>query len=138
MPNTDNLTNTFRFPYAKYPAVRVILLLAGGILLSDHVGIGSGLWAFLLASTLLLLVLNIFLLMPRFSFQLYHFTVFCYLASIFLFGAWRYTHQTEKAETYISKFLNTLTWEKVSFKGKVYDIRRSSSGSYQLDVLIDT
>lgn len=138
MANTHYHTYSYRFPFAKYPAVRLSLLLLCGILLSDYLAIGRLVWALLLGFVIIMQIFVQFLLVPHSSVRLYHVSIFCYLISIFLLGAYRYSLQEVTEEPFYEQFLDTLVWEKASFKGEVQDIRFTGSGNQQLDVIIDT
>lgn len=138
MPGKHYHTYSYRFPFAKYPAVRLSLLMICGVLIADCLAVGSHIWACLLALTLVaLFFVHVFIYRPT-PYRLYHLSVFCYLLSIFLLGAYRYSLQIETEEPFYKQFLDVFVWEKVSFKGEVQNIRNTASGKYQVDVLIDT
>ncbi|NGP77715.1 DNA internalization-related competence protein ComEC/Rec2 [Balneolaceae bacterium YR4-1] len=138
MPGSHTYINNYRFPFAKYPAVRLSLLMIGGILLSHYLAIESYLWACMLGITLAMLFIVQFILIPHFTFRLYHLSVSCYLVSLLLLGAYRYSFQVQREEPFYKQFLDALVWEKVTFNGEVQNMRTTDSGSYQIDVAVDT
>lgn len=128
----------YQFPFARYPAVRLALLMIAGILLAKYLDIKSYLWIATLAATLLIFLLNQYLSGTSARISFYYISLAAYLLALVLFGACRYSLSTNSTEPFSRQYLNTLTWEKVSFKGDLHQIRKSGSGKYQLDIAINS
>jgi competence protein ComEC len=70
--------------------------------------------------------------------RLLYTALFCYLSSIVCFGGfWHalFNSQDLPAEASI---LNSYTWEDLSFKGEIDQVKKTSTGKYQIDVSVDT
>ncbi|MGK7370398.1 MAG: DNA internalization-related competence protein ComEC/Rec2 [Candidatus Halalkalibacterium sp. M3_1C_030] len=130
--------HSYRFPFAKYPAVRIVILIISGIIFSKYFTVEAYIWASLLASVLILFLFGNFGFVRNLTFQSYHFSIGCYLVALFLFGAYWHSSQSYKTEPFFKAFLDTLAWEKGTFEGEIYQIRKTSTGNFQLDIAIDT
>lgn len=130
-------STAYRFPFAKYPAIRIAILFAGGIVIATYVHINLIYWLeallFLLIAGVTVTVIN----RRSARISLSYIAVACYIIGLIVFGAaWQtFHHQNEKPTS--AQLLNTYTWQKVTFKGTVQQMDPSSSGNMMLDVAIN-
>lgn len=128
----------YRFPFAKYPALRIALLFISGILLAHFTSIGILFW-----SSAFVVILLIFFLSEYFHHKslipgLFYLSATCYLCGVIIFGAFWQSAFDQRKEPPSAKLLAAYTWEQVQIKGTIYNIKQTTSGKYQLDVVIDT
>src|SRR5699024_6708970 len=76
----------YRFPFAAYPAVRLVLLFAAGITLDFYWDLNSVLWIGLTAALIALFVVLSWLNRRTIKTQLYYGTLACYLLAVLSFG----------------------------------------------------
>ena len=126
----------YQFPFARYPAVRLALLMIGGILLAKYFDFKSYLWIAALAVMLLSFLFTQYLSGRSARIVFYYISLTSYLLALLLFGACRYALSTKSSEPFSKHYLDTLVWEKVLFEGNLHQIRKSGTGKYQLDVSI--
>lgn len=130
--------HSYRFPFAKYPAVRIAILIICGILVSKHFAVESYIWTILLLFVFMLFLLGNSGFCGYLTFSGYHFAIGCYLIAFVLFGAYRHSSQNYNTQPFFKSFLDTMVWEKISFEGEILQIRKTSTGNFQLDIAIDT
>lgn len=128
----------YQFPFARFPAVRILLLLSAGIIADYYTEIPTYIWA----GTLLLNGTGFLLFQfgTRNSLYLryYQLSILMYLVTLFLFGAGWHSLTAGSKTSASEKLLDAYAWESVMFSGKVYQSKTSSSGSLQLDIAVDT
>lgn len=129
---------TYRFPFASYPAVRLAILFASGLLLDFYFLWGPYLWIVAFAILVALYFSGAFFYHKTLKSNLYRLSVMAYLAAIIAFGGvWHslFSNHTMPVEAQV---LDKYTWQELTFKGEVYRVDESSSGTLQLDVHVDT
>ena len=129
---------TYQFPFASYPAVRIALLLTLGIIV-DYQGDPtlSG-WVLIFGVAALLYVISEITFRKTLNNHIYTLVILSYLGIIISFGGtwhsfWDYRDRPEKA-----KVINAYTWEELRFSGTIQQIKQTSTGKFQVDVNIDT
>lgn len=127
----------YQFPFARYPAVRILLLLVLGITLASRLNLEIHTWIIVLFTVLAVLLTTNYLSGHSTNMGLYYGSLAAYLLAILFFGACRYSHSGLKSESFSKSLLNTFVWEEVQFKGKLRQIRQSGTGTYQLDLDIE-
>lgn len=127
----------YRFPFASYPAVRLVILIAAGIILDYHLDISSQTWAVIFVLTGGIYILSEitfhYLLRP----SIYAITMFFYLGTVLSFGgAWHSLFDYRDLPP-AATVLKNYSWEKMTFRGTVHQIKYTSSGNVQIDVDVD-
>ncbi|HEX6981638.1 MAG TPA: DNA internalization-related competence protein ComEC/Rec2 [Balneolaceae bacterium] len=129
---------TYRFPFASYPAIRLALLFAAGIIIDYHFKIPAKLWIAIFALSVILYFSGEIIHQKRLKTRAYHLAIAGYLLGVMAFGgAWHsiFNHQKVPIE---GQVINKYTWQELTFIGEVYEIKESSSGNFQIDVRVDT
>lgn len=126
----------YQFPFAKYPAIRLVLLFAAGILLASYTAVGLHFWLTALAFVLLVIIILEITTHHKNSLPLFYITICCYLATLILFGATWQTlfNHTEKPSAHL---FSVYTWEQFTFEGTVQTIDPTSTGNLMIDVSVD-
>lgn len=128
----------YQFPFAAYPAVRLALLLATGIVLDYHLTLSPLSWTltFGAAATLFLSVEKRY--QKTLGNSTYSWVILSYLTIIITFGgAWHSFFDYRDAPAH-SEVINTHTWEELIFSGEIYQIKQTSTGKFQVDVSVDS
>lgn len=128
----------YQFPFARYPAVRLALLMIAGILLAKYLDIKNYLWIAALILMLLTFLFTHFISGKSARIAFYYVSLASYLLALLLFGACRYSLSTRISEPFSKQYLDTMVWEKVTFRGELHQIRKSGTGKFQLDIVIDS
>jgi len=126
----------YQFPFARYPAVRILLIMILGIVSAYRLQLALHVWVISLIVVVALFIYFNYRSDRSLHLKFYFRAQTMYLISIFLFGAAWYSLTISKAESLSRALLETYTWEEVEFKGELRQIRRSATGTYQLDLQI--
>jgi len=129
---------TYQFPFASYPAVRIALLLALGIIVDYQVDPTLSGWALIFGVAALLYLISEIAFRKTLNNHIYTLVILSYLGIIVSFGGtwhsfWDYRDRPEKA-----KVINAYTWEELRFSGTIQQLKQTSTGKFQVDVNIDT
>ncbi|WP_073064795.1 DNA internalization-related competence protein ComEC/Rec2 [Fodinibius roseus] len=129
---------TYQFPFASYPAVRLALLFAAGIIMDFHID-GEPFWWFgLFGFSSLFYALCEERHRQTLKTRLYHGTVGFYLCAVVCFGgAWHAAFNVQDMPPE-AEILYSYTWQELSFRGEVYRIQPTRTGNYHIDVAVDT
>lgn len=135
-----NIHQSYRFPFASYPAARLVLLFAAGIVVDFYIDIESPLllWFAFFGFLAIVYTGSEFINHRTLKTGAYRLTVGCYLCSVVCFGGvWHalFNNQHTPAE---AEIINTYTWKELSFRGEVYHIKSTGTGNWQLDIAVDT
>lgn len=128
----------YRFPFVRYPALRLVLVLAGGILLAACTSLSVWVWAMIFMAALICFLASSFSYRRSLRSGLHYVLLGSYLITIFAFGGlWQiiFDHHTRLPS---SELLSAYTWEEVNIWGTIYNINETSTGKYQLDIAVDT
>lgn len=128
----------YQFPFARYPAVRIVLLMSAGIVTSYYFFFDSYIWTILLGTVLFLTYWLRKISHNSLNVGLYYFMVGSYLCTLFLFGATWHSMNAKGTGSFAQSLLDTYSWEQVRFSGELNQIKQTVSGKYQLDVDIDS
>lgn len=131
-------SKTYRFPFASYPAVRLALLLGAGITADFYFHFPAVLWIAIFAAAAACYLLNEIIHRKTLKPTAYYFTIAGYLLSVIAFGGVRHSTFNHQKVPVEAQVINKYTWQELGFKGEVYQIKQSNSGSYQIDLRIDT
>jgi competence protein ComEC len=129
---------TYQFPFASYPAVRLALLMGLGITLDYQWDLNSFLWLILFALTTTGYLIGEIIYSKWMKSYGYNLVIFCYLGMILSFGATWHSFFDYREPPLEAQVLNTYTWEEITFAGAVQQINQTSTGKYQINVSVDT
>ncbi len=129
-------SQTYRFPFASYPAARIALLFGSGIIVGHHYAIPTTIWLPLLLSLLAaLLVLEQYKKRRLSTNQGFHYLgILLYLASIVVFGAGWYKLHLMMAERESPGLPDTFDWEQLDISGEINRIGKTAKGKLLLDI----
>lgn len=128
----------YQFPFARYPAVRIVLLMTTGIVIDRFFEFLTFSWIGLFFLTTTIFFCSTRYLRRRYSFYLYQLVVCSYLLLVMAFGGswhslWNKQHASNSKEVF-----NSYTWKTLSFSGSLVNIQQTGTGKYQLDFSVDT
>ncbi len=127
----------YRFPFAKYPAVRIAMLFAGGILLAAFTSISSIYWIVAFILILLIAITADIANKRTFKLSFFYLAAGCYLSGLALFGAAWYSIFNKQQQSPTAQLLSAYTWESLRFEGTVQKVDPTSTGNYMIDVWIE-
>ena len=130
--------NSYQFPFSRYPAVRIALLLIAGILVGHYYQI-----SLFVSGTVFLGVGAIFFFAEWKNIQtvnhwLTKFSALLFLVIVFLFGLFRMSLQSGHSASQTVRLIQVSDWESVTVSGSVQSISVTSSGKERWDVKVDT
>ncbi|WP_445664175.1 DNA internalization-related competence protein ComEC/Rec2 [Fodinibius sp. AD559] len=133
-----SIRQTYQFPFASYPAIRIVLLLAGGIILDYQIDPTLSIWAFIFGCATILYLVTEIIYRKSLNSRVYNIAILSYLGIIFSFGGtwhsfWDYRDLPQEAQV-----INTYTWQELTFNGSIQQIKQTSTGKFQVDVNVDT
>lgn len=129
---------TYQFPFASYPAVRLALLFITGILLDYYFHPSLLYWIIGFAVITSCYLLSEFLYRKSINSASYSIAIACYMLLIVTFGgAWHTIFNDQKLPPNIS-VLKSYTWQDLQFSGTVQQIKQTSTGKYQIDIDVDS
>lgn len=128
----------YRLPFASYPAIRLCLLLMGGIVADYQLNPPIACWAGLFTGIIVLYLLMEFRQSKSSGSIAYPYVVICYLLTIFTFGGTWHALMDPRDPPPEAKILESYQWEELTFTGRIYEHRTTSRGSSQLNVAVDT
>ena len=133
-----DINQKYRFPFASYPAVRLVLLIVAGILVDYHFTIPSTVWVGIFSCFALLYwgfeLLHNYYFRPSLSRS----AIACYLILILAFGGLWHSFYDYRESPTEATVLNSYTWQELTFSGTVGQIKETSTGKYQIDVTVDS
>lgn len=132
-----NPKNTYRFPFAKYPAVRLALLFSAGIVLEKYLQLPPWIWLIILFTAVIVYGIGERSAASHMRQDMYILTITGYLAVVIVFGGLRYSisHATPDHSRDV---FSVYVWEELTFHGEIYRIREAAGGRQQIDLAIDT
>ncbi len=133
-----SLRNQLQFPFAKYPAVRVALLLVGGIALSKVISIDIYCWGGLFGLVIIGWIAAEIFFSKKLAPYYNHIAVGCYLAGLISFGGLWQTMFNQQRPPDSARLLSAYTWKSIEVKGRVKNIAQRSSGKCQLIIAVDS
>lgn len=128
---------SYQFPFAKYPAVRLVLLLIAGILLNKYLHCDPWIWATAFLSVVVCYRYLEHIYSASLNTGIYRGIISSYLLAVVLFGAcWHSIHNRQAQSS--PRIPSSFVWESMDFHGELKQINRSRSGTYQLTLRIDS
>jgi competence protein ComEC len=129
---------TYRFPFSRYPAVRITIFFIAGILLFYFYEPTFTVVIYIFTGLLLFYALSE--LFSR-KLTLRHWTSlssFLFLFLILVFGVFRMAIERQSQSSIEKALLEQLDWEKVNISGQVLSISYTATGKMRWDVQVDT
>ena len=127
---------SYRFPYAKYPAVRIALLMIAGILLGNILRVALGVVLAIFGAGFLLMLVLERLNEGWLSIGVTRISTILFFGLIFLFGWFRIGLDQNSPPNLTVEIVTNSPWEQMDFTGEVETISLSASGKYRGDVKI--
>ncbi|HET8865655.1 MAG TPA: DNA internalization-related competence protein ComEC/Rec2 [Gracilimonas sp.] len=128
---------SYRFPFSRYPAVRIVLLLIAGILLfyfyEPSLVLSVGVFTLVVTFFLLIEWLN----KQAISVFLSDLSSFIFILMIISFGVFLMAISSEKSSSKTIQLIDLSPWEEVEIKGKVRSISTTAAGKIRWDVLVE-
>ncbi len=128
----------YRFPFASYPAVRLAILIAAGIVLDYQLGISTAAWLCIFAPAALINITGETIYQKKLKSNAYNLTLTCYLLMIVSFGGTWHSMFDYREPPVEAEVLNTYTWEDLTISGTVKQIKQTTTGKFQIDVATDS
>ncbi|SMO35687.1 DNA internalization-related competence protein ComEC/Rec2 [Fodinibius sediminis] len=129
---------TYRFPFASYPAVRLVLLLATGIALDFYIDPDFWWWMVSFGGILILYLMSELVYERRLNPWTYYAAVGCYLWMLMLFGGLWHSVLDGNGRSVEAEVISAYSWQQLTFSGEVSGIRPSSTGKYHIDIVVDS
>jgi len=130
--------NSYRFPFASYPAVRLLVILSLGILADYYWNLPFLYWATSFATLIIGYGISEWIYQRYLHSAAYNTTMLFYLVMVLFFGASWNALWDHRAPTSAAQVLNAYTWQELTFSGKVRQIKQTSTGKYQINVAVDS
>lgn len=129
---------TYRFPFASYPAVRLVLLMVLGITIDYHVNFPPFGWVAAFGFLAALYFGGEVSYQRSLKSHAYNTAIFCFLGMIICFGGTWHSLFDFRQPPNEAEILSTYTWEELAFNGTIQQIKTTSTGKYQIDIAVDT
>jgi competence protein ComEC len=123
-----------RVPLAKYPAIRIALLLAAGIVIAFQFSLGIYFWAAAFGASLITWVITEYISRRKLTIWLNYAAIVCYFIGIISFGGLWQALFSRPHQPASARLLSAYRWKPIEATGKIQNIGKSSSGKYYLDV----
>lgn len=130
--------NTYHFPFARYPAIRLVLLLSAGILVDYSFDIPFSFWVGAFALTTICFFILEFALQNKLKTELYSTSTIFYLLMIIAFGGLSHSLSSSNQQSREIELLNTYSWQKITFRGEIYHKKKTEAGNTIIDLAIDS
>ncbi len=127
---------TYRFPFAQYPAVRIALLMILGILAGHRLEVNQNILLIVFSITCLTGLWLDQVNRKRLSPNIKRFSALFFLSSLVLFGWIRTEISEQKTQSLIVETLEVSSWSEVELKGTIEQTSRTVSGKPRADVSI--
>ncbi len=129
---------SYKFPFAKYPAIRIALLMAVGIVVGSYYTFSLANWAAALMAIILTGIFAEFAFRRTLKTTFFHIAVVFYLSGLIVFGASWQTLFNQTEQPYSARLLSAYIWQPIDFTGTIQKVGQSSSGKYRMDIAVDT
>lgn len=131
---------TYQFPFASYPAVRLMLLIMAGIVVGNHLPFGVLFLATIFGFVFLLWTASEFWIRKWMLTLSVRLATFSYIILIVLSGAvWMKLDEASKKKNYDSvQFLQLFSWEEIDLEGTVVKKGKTTTGKDVFVVKVHT
>jgi competence protein ComEC len=133
-----NIHQTYQFPFACYPAVRLALLLAIGIITDYHANIPIPFWILLFALAATGYVVSELIYNRSLDNLIYSTVILSYFGIIITFGGVWHSLFDARTVPQQARVVNAYTWEELTFSGDIRQIKQTSTRKFQIDVAVDS
>lgn len=130
--------NTYRFPFSRYPAVRIVLVLIAGILLFYCYEPSLLLSGLFIGTLILIFVIVEWRGSAIISTFLPKLAAILFLGIILVFGMLRSALYEESRHSKTVELIELSEWEEIQITGKIQSISYTSSGKERWDVEVDS
>lgn len=130
--------DTYKFPFARYPAVRLVLLIGAGIVIARQHWVPASWWLWSILALLATYVVSNQLYRRNMLMNLHVLSLLAYLLLMISFGAYWYEMYNRQRLSLESPPLQLYTWDALSFAGQVEHTQRSNPDRTLLDIQVDT
>lgn len=128
----------YQFPFAAYPAIRLALLLAAGIILDYQFSPSFLTWGITFSVAATAYLITEITYQKTLNNRAYNLVILFYLATIISFGSFWHSLFDFRDLPHEAQVINTYTWEDLTFSGEISQIKQTGTGKWQIDVNIDT
>jgi competence protein ComEC len=128
----------YRFPFASYPAVRLILLMATGIAIDYHFNPDTFAWSIVFGTLICGYVCGEIIYQKSLKSQPYNLALICFLGMVLSFGGLWHSYFDYRQVPTEAQVINRYTWEELKFQGSIQQVKQTSTGKYQIDIEVDT
>ena len=132
------IRQTYQFPFASYPAIRIALLLAAGIIVDYQLDPALSIWALLFGCATSLYLITEIIYRKSLNNHAYTLVILSYLGIILSFGGTWHSLWDHRDLPHEGVVINSYTWEELTFSGSIQQIKQTSTGKLQVDVDVDT
>lgn len=129
---------SYRFPFASFPAVRLVLLFAAGIILDARIQPSLLTWGLLMSVSVSGYLFCEYRHHRTMAARTYYGILGFYLCTLLCFGGLWHTLFNMQRAPIAADVINAYRWEALAFKGEIEHIKPSASGNIQVDVSVDT
>lgn len=131
-----NRASSYRFPYARYPAVRTVLIFIGGIVTAKNTG-----WPLLPAGLCFLVFLLLFIIFElavsrKNGYLISKISTLLFLSVIFTAGFIRHNISEKHTLNPAEQYMTAASWEEVQLTGRIHEVTRNSKGRKRADVIV--
>lgn len=131
-----NRASSYRFPFARYPAVRTVLIFIGGVVAAKNSGIPLMPAVYCFTVLMLLLFVLELILSNKNSYLAAKITTFLFLVIIFSTGFIRFRISEEQGLNPAEQYMSVTPWEEVRLTGYVDEMTRNSKGRKRADFIV--
>ncbi len=128
----------YRFPFSRYPAVRLALLLIAGILLFYYLEPETVVLWIIFASLILLFFLVEWRGTQVIRPLIFKISTLLFLCIVVVFGMLRMQIRDQKTDSPTTQLLAISDWEEVVIQGTIQSISKTSTGKIRWDLNVDS
>ncbi|MEL7833078.1 DNA internalization-related competence protein ComEC/Rec2 [Fodinibius sp. Rm-B-1B1-1] len=133
-----SIHQTYQFPFASYPAVRLALLLIAGIIADYQLDVSISIWLVLFGICGLTYLTAELIYHRLLGNKIYNTAILSYLALIICFGGTWHSLWDYRSAPNHAQVINTYTWHELTFSGNIQQVKQTSTGKLQVDVSVDS
>jgi competence protein ComEC len=133
-----NVSPSYRIPLAKYPAIRIVLLFAGGIIIAFQLSFGIYVWLAVFGISVITWTMAEYFARRKLNVAFNYAAIGCYFMAIISFGSLWQTLFSSHYQPASARLLSSYAWKPIKVKGTIQNIGKSSSGKYHLDINVKT
>ncbi len=112
------INTSYRFPFAAYPAIRLVLLFAAGVTVDYHLEGMRQTWAWLFFGTVILYLVGELIHAKFLNTAIHHASLLFYLCAVICFGGLWHSLFDARDVPVEAETINKYRWETLNFKGR--------------------